>query len=66
MNDPLKPTPALLCKLGSIAVHADEFMSSDGHPFDAEALNALLYDPEVVAWLKAMGKMAMIPKKRRV
>jgi hypothetical protein len=64
MTDPLKPSAALLCKLGSIAVHTEEFLSPDGHPFDKVALNTLLSDPDIKAWLSAMDAMAMLPKKR--
>lgn len=64
MNDPLKPSPQLLCKLGSIIVHADELMSPSGHSFDKHALASVLGDPEVAAWLKAMDDLALIPKKR--
>ncbi len=65
MSDPLKPSPALLSKLGSIVVHADEGLSSDGHAFDIEAIRSLLADPEVTTWLAEMDAMAFIPKKRR-
>lgn len=61
---PLDPTPALLCKLGSIAVHADEMLSTDGHHFDKIALQQLISDPEVAEWIEAMNAMAMVPKKR--
>lgn len=60
----LNPSPGLLCKLGSIAVHADEFLSPDGHQFDADAIRALLKDPEVSAWIGQMGAAAMVPRKR--
>ena len=60
----LAPMPSLLAKLGSIAVHADEMLSADGHPFDKTALQSLLHDPEVANWLKQMGAAAMVPKKR--
>lgn len=61
---PLNPTPALLCKLGSIVVHIEEAYSTEGHAFDMSAVSALLHDPEVTEWLDAMDKMAMLPKKR--
>lgn len=61
----LSPTPALLCKLGSIAVHADEMLSKDGHHFDRIALQQLIADPEVVEWVEAMNAMAMLPRKRK-
>ena len=62
--DPLKPSPSLLVKLGSIAVHAEELLSPKGHPFDREALKSLYDDEEVIEWRKAMDKMAMLPLKR--
>lgn len=65
MGDVLNPSPTLLCKLGSIIVHADEYTSPDGHVFDASALRALLLDPEVQAWIVGMGEMALVPLKRK-
>lgn len=65
MAETMTPSPALLCKLGSIAVHAEDFYSPDGHHFDLGALKALLNDREVKDWLREMDAMAMLPKKRR-
>ncbi len=65
MTDPLKPSASLLCKLGSIAVHADEMLSSDGHEFDRVALATLLNDPEIAAWIDQMDNLAMVPRKRK-
>ena len=62
--NPLKPTPALLCKLGSVLVHAQELISTSGHAFDRHALEQLTEDPEVKEWLAQMDAMAMIPRKR--
>lgn len=62
--DPLRPAPALLAKLGSIIVHAEEAASPGGHPFDAEAIKALMDDAEVREWLQGMAKLAMLPVKR--
>lgn len=56
------PPLSLLVKIGSIAVHADEFFSPGGHEFDKTALQQLLHDPEVVAWIKQMGPL--LPRKR--
>lgn len=64
MPDPLKPPPSLLVKLGSIAVHAEEWGSVYGHAFDKVAMEQCLNDPEVREWRKAMDAMAMLPKKR--
>lgn len=58
------PALSLLVKLGSIAVHAEELLSSKGHEFDKAALDTLLKDPEVMAWLRAMGAKAYLPVKR--
>jgi hypothetical protein len=63
MKDPLKPEITLLMKLGSIAVHTEELLSTDGHQFDKAVLDTLLQDPEVQGWIKSMG--ALLPEKRR-
>jgi len=61
-EDVREPSVSLLCKLGSIIVHADEMTEPGGHEFDHAALRTLLADPEVKAWIKGMG--AMLPLKR--
>ena len=65
MNDPLKPAPALLCKLGSIARHAQELTSPGGHEFDRIAMDELLKDPSVAEWLAGMDAMALLPVMRK-
>lgn len=62
-KNPLTPEPVLLMKLGSALVHADEFLSPDGHPFDKDSFERMLQDPDVQEWIKGMG--AMLPQKRR-
>ena len=64
MSDVLNPTPAMLVKLGSIVVHADEMLSPTGHAFDRVALTTLLADAEVRAWLAEMEVRALIPLRR--
>ena len=64
MSAMLIPSPSLLCKLGSIVVHVEELLSPSGHPFDRDALLALLADAEVRAWLAQMDAAAMLPNKR--
>lgn len=65
MTDHLQPSVTLLCKLGSIVVHADEMTGSpDAHQFDVIALRTLLEDPDVKAWLYAMTKKGYLPVKR--
>lgn len=60
--DPLKPDLPTLVKLGSIAVHVEEMLSAKGHPYDRNALETLLQEPDVRAWIKAMG--VYMPVKR--
>lgn len=62
-NDPLKPSPTLLCKLGSVLVHAEELTSPAGHIFDREAF-LTAWDSEVQAWMEEMRKLAFLPVKR--
>ena len=62
--DPLRPSAALLSKIGSIIVHLEEINSPSGHHFDKAALDALYDDEEVKEWLKQMDAMAMLPVKR--
>jgi len=66
MSNPLTPSTPLLCKLGSIIVHADEMLSPDGHQFDGEALKQLICDSDVKKWLADMGEMALVPLKRKI
>jgi len=58
----IHPNLATLCKLGAIAVHVDELLSVDGRELDKQVLQLLLADPDVKAWIKAMG--ALLPVKR--
>ncbi len=60
----LKPNPTLLCKLGSIAIHARELTSPDGHAFDKVALENLLRDSDVKAWIDEMDAAALLPRER--
>lgn len=64
MSDALKPSAALLAKLGSIVVHVEEARSPGGHHFDWHTTDVLMQDDEVKEWLNSMQKMAMVPRKR--
>lgn len=64
MTDLAHPPMSLLCKLASIAVHAEEYHSPHGHPLDLDALKSNLADPEVQQWIAAMGAASLIPLKR--
>lgn len=59
-----KPTLSLLCKLASIAVHADEMLSPGGHQFDKIAITSVLNDPEVKEFIALMAKNSLVPLKR--
>lgn len=61
--DVSRPSLKLLMKLGSAIVHADEFLSGGGHPYDEILFRQLVADPEVEAWIKEMG--ALLPLKRK-
>ena len=62
--DPLKPSPQLLIKLGSLIVHYQEFNSDKGHPVDKNAIDAIESDDSVQEWMKEMNKNAFLPVKR--
>lgn len=64
MADMMKPSAALLVKLGSIIVHFDEATAPGGHAYDIQAAHQLLADEEVAEWMKQMGAAAMLPVKR--
>lgn len=64
MDNPLKPSVALLVKIGSLVVHLEEARSATSHAFDLAAIESLQADPEVQHWFSAMTKMAMLPVKR--
>lgn len=60
----IEPTLSLLCKLGSIVVHADEATEHGGHEFDVIAIRNVLNDPEVAAWISGMTRKGFLPVKR--
>lgn len=62
--NPLNPPVSLLVKIGSIAVHAEEILSPNGHEFDRHALKTLFDDAEVKDWIAQMNAMTMLPVKR--
>lgn len=64
MENHLKPPIATLVKIGSLVVHAEEFMSPTGHEFDKTAFKTLITDPDVVAWIASMTKAGFLPVKR--
>jgi len=60
----MNPSLFLISKIASIIVHVEEMLSPKGHDYDKIALEQLLKDPEVVAWLQDLRKQALIPEKR--
>lgn len=62
--NPLLPQTALLAKIASLVVHADELLSPNGHQFDRDAFTSLIQDQEVREWIDAMTELALAPKKR--
>lgn len=66
MADPLKPSPALLAKLGSVIVHFLEGHADGGHAFDIQAMNSILKDAEVIEWMRSMTALALLPVRRPV
>jgi len=64
-TDPLAPSPSILCKLGSLVVHVEEYLSADGHDFDRQAILSGLQDAELREWCDQMAELALLPVKRR-
>jgi hypothetical protein len=54
----------LKIKLGSLAVHVEEYMSKRGHRNDWDAIQSLLSDPEVRAFLDDPANVVLLPVKR--
>lgn len=50
-------------KLASLVIHAQEFLSPDGHELDRHALLSLTNDPDIAEWLKKFDP-ALLPVKR--
>lgn len=64
MSDHLAPSTTVLCKLASIVVHADEYLSPGMHTSDELALRGLLVDTDVAEWIAAMSEDGLAPVKR--
>lgn len=64
VSDGLQPSASVGIKLASLAVHANEMLSSGGHAFDAETIRSLLRDPEIVAYLDVLRPLALLPVER--
>lgn len=56
---------SLTIKLASIAVHAEELFSPDGHELDKGSIEGLLRDPEVRAFLDDPKNAVLLPLKRK-
>lgn len=64
MSERIEPSVSVAVKLASLAVHAQEMLSSGGHHFDQVAIEGLLSDPEIVAYLALLRGMALLPVVR--
>jgi hypothetical protein len=64
MADAISPDTSTAIKVASALVHAQEYMSADGHPFDRNAFDALMGDHEVRAWMNRLRGLALLPRKR--
>jgi hypothetical protein len=64
MAEPRDPSLQLLIKPGSLIVHYQELTGFGAHPYDRDAIKTLENDPEVIEWIREMGKMAFLPVKR--
>ena len=65
MSDPLKPEAALLCKLGSLVRHWEEWSDPDSsHHLDKAAIDDLMSQADVQQWFQQMDEMALLPQKR--
>lgn len=56
-------TPKLAVALGSLVVHCEELLSPAGHQVDKVAIQTLLDDPAVKAWMAGIPKV-LLPLKR--
>lgn len=58
-------TMSLAVKLGSLAVHIDEYLfSGGGHDVDKSAIRTLLDDPEVRNHLDILQSYSLLPVRR--
>lgn len=60
----ISSSPSLFCKLGSLAVHVEEFLSDDGHEFDKASIDSLLSDHEMKLFLRQLREQGLLPEKR--
>ena len=66
-TDAKQPPLALLIKIGSIVVHAGEMLDEKAplvRSLDEQQVRTGLADPEVAAWIEAMGPL--LPLRRDV
>lgn len=55
---------SLQAKLAAIVVHADEYLSPNGHEVDKTTIQNLVVDPEVVAWVESLGPLAPVKRNK--
>ncbi len=59
----LELTPSLAVKLGSLAVHVDEYLSPNRDYYDLNAIETIIVDQEVNEWLNDF-EPGLLPVKR--
>lgn len=57
-------TPNAALKLASLAVHAEEFFSPNGHEFDKITILSLLADQEIRLILDDKNNAVLLPRRR--
>jgi hypothetical protein len=57
--------PLTAVKLACIAAHAKDLLGSNGHRYDASALQSLLNDPDVVEYLAVLRPKGLLPVPRQ-
>ena len=65
-KDPLNPSLSVLVKLGSLVVHANEYLSAGGHQFDLSVFYSGLSDDEIREWLASMNALGFLPVRRNI
>jgi hypothetical protein len=63
LDQAAQPSIRLLTTLGNMAVHIEEYFEQGGSRLDRKEVEMALADPDVKAWVQAMGPL--LPKKRR-
>lgn len=58
------PEPAVAVALASVAVHAQEAVEEGGHVLDLAAIEGILGQPNVAAYMAQLGELGLLPIRR--